>query len=173
MTSTSEAPANHLAGTAMSGRRRRLGAIAAAAALTIAPLMATSLTSVPPAAAADPSPAALPVDGSVPPPGANDWNCEPTAEHPRAVVLVHGTYSNQDAWNAMSPALKAEGFCVFTLNYGKDLSSVAGRMPGYFATGDIAESAGQLAVFVDRVLAATGTGQLDMVAHSQGGPMSR
>ncbi|WP_158726395.1 esterase/lipase family protein [Tomitella fengzijianii] len=175
MTSTSSAARHPTTHTARRRRRRwrHGGAIAATTALAFASSIAPPLTSALPAAEASPVPGAPPEDGSMPPPGANDWSCEPTAEHPRAVVLVHGTYSNQDTWNAMSPALKAEGFCVFTLNYGRDLSSVAGRIPGYFATADIAESAGQLAEFVDRVLAATGTVRVDMVAHSQGAPMSR
>ncbi|WP_024793111.1 esterase/lipase family protein [Tomitella biformata] len=123
--------------------------------------------------AADPPAQGLVTDGSVPPPGADDWDCEPTAEHPRAVVLVHGTYGNRDNWNALSPQLKANGFCVFALNYGADPSSLAGEQRGYFGTGDIAKSAGELAAFVDRVLDATGAAQVDLVAHSQGGPMSR
>ncbi len=149
-----------------------MGSILSTAALVLAPIAGTA----PIANAAEPPPAPPsppPEDGSVPPPGANDWNCKPTAEHPRAVVLVHGTYGNMNRWNVLSPELKADGYCVFALNYGKDPASLASGIPGYFAVADIAKSAGELAVYVDEVLAATGTDQVDIVAHSQGGPMSR
>ncbi|WP_067814788.1 esterase/lipase family protein [Nocardia inohanensis] len=111
------------------------------------------------------------------PPGANDWNCKPTAEHPRPVVLVHGTWMN--AYNGfayMGQPIKDAGFCTFTLNYGRsDLIQGGGLgsiLPGTMGTGYIQDSAKQLSAFVDRVLAATGAGQVDIVAHSQGGPMS-
>ncbi|WP_067714046.1 esterase/lipase family protein [Nocardia yamanashiensis] len=111
------------------------------------------------------------------PPGANDWNCKPTAEHPRPVVLVHGTWMN--AYNGfayMGQPIKDAGFCTFTLNYGRsDLIQGGGLgsiLPGTMGTGYIQDSAKQLSAFVDRVLAATGSTQVDIVAHSQGGPMS-
>ncbi|GAB2514218.1 esterase/lipase family protein [Nocardia heshunensis] len=111
------------------------------------------------------------------PPGANDWNCKPSAAHPRPVVLVHGTWMN--AYNGfafMGQPIKDAGYCTFTLNYGRsDLVQGGGLgsvLPGTMGTGYIQDSAKQLAAFVDRVLAATGSSQVDLVAHSQGGPMS-
>lgn len=116
-------------------------------------------------------------NADVAPPGANDWNCTPSAEHPRPVLLVHGTWMN--AYNGfafMGQPIKDAGFCTFTFNYGRanlvqggGLGSV---LPGTMGTGYIQDSAKQLAVFVDRVLDATGAPEVDIIAHSQGGSMS-
>ena len=94
--------------------------------------------------------------------GANDFECRPSAAHPRPVLLVHGTFLNAAlSWNLVGPALERRGYCVFTLDYG-DL-----------ATGDIRTSATELEEFVDRILAATGARKLSIVGHSQGGMMPR
>ncbi|MEB3370254.1 esterase/lipase family protein [Saccharopolyspora mangrovi] len=99
---------------------------------------------------------------AVSPPGANDWSCEPSAEHPRPVVLVHGTFENMAKnWSVLAPQIEQAGYCVFALDYGNN------------ATGRIENSAQELSSFVDQVLAATGARQVDLVGHSQGGMMPR
>lgn len=101
-------------------------------------------------------------------PGTNDWSCRPTAAHPRPVVLVHGTAGNRSTnWQTYGPLLKNNGYCVFALTYGVP----PGTTYPFSALGgmnDIASSAAELAAFVDKVLAATGAGQVDVVGHSQG-----
>jgi triacylglycerol esterase/lipase EstA (alpha/beta hydrolase family) len=104
------------------------------------------------------------------PPGANDWNCKPSAAHPRPVVLVHGTVENMRAnWNALSPLLKNNGYCVFAFNYGAGLITNG----QFYAVGPAADSSAQLAAFVDQVLSATHTAKVDIVGHSQGGMLPR
>jgi triacylglycerol lipase len=139
-------------------RLRRLALLAALgatfAALVVAAVPARAATGAPPGIA-DLLPA-------TPPPGANDWSCRPTAAHPAPVVLVHGTFEGAfDNWLAVSPQIKAAGYCVFALDYGNR------------GTGDIPTSAGQLTRFVDAVLAATGARRVSLVGHSQGGMMPR
>lgn len=108
---------------------------------------------------------------SASPPGSNDFACKPSRAHPRPVVLVHGTFENMaDNWQALSPLLKNNGYCVFALNYGSFGGS--GEI-GIYATGEISHSAEQLSSFVEEVLAATKARKVDLVGHSQGGMMPR
>ncbi len=101
-------------------------------------------------------------------PGVNDWDCVPSAEHPHPVILVHGTGGGaQTNWGPMAPALKNEGYCVFALTYGAipDAPWPVSAVGGMAAMED---SAAQLAMFTDSVLAATGAEKVDLVGHSQG-----
>ncbi|GGY47996.1 esterase/lipase family protein [Streptomyces omiyaensis] len=101
--------------------------------------------------------------------GWNDWSCKPSAAHPRPVVLVHGTLGNSvDNWLVLAPYLVNRGYCVYSLDYGQ-----LPNVPFFHGLGPIEESAGQLDAFVDRVLAATGAPEADLVGHSQGGMMPR
>lgn len=107
------------------------------------------------------------------PPKANRWDCKPTAAHPRPVVLLHGTWLNAyDTFSYLSPRLADAGHCVFTLNFGKSTLLEAGGLgailPGRNGVGPMVESSGQVAAFIERVLAATGAEQVDIVGHSQG-----
>jgi triacylglycerol esterase/lipase EstA (alpha/beta hydrolase family) len=87
------------------------------------------------------------------------------------VVLVHGTFADMsDSWQALSPLLANNGYCVFALNYGSANGSGA---VGIYGIGDIRQSAAELSAFVDNVLAATGAAKVDLVGHSQGGMMPR
>lgn len=112
------------------------------------------------------APAAQADTTDISPPGANDWSCKPSAKHPYPVVLVPGTFESMAKnWSTMSPYLKDQGYCVYALNYGK--------ANGIDASGPVAESARQLAPFVDAVLGATGAKKVNLVGHSQGGMMPR
>jgi triacylglycerol esterase/lipase EstA (alpha/beta hydrolase family) len=102
------------------------------------------------------------------PPGSNIWTCRPTARHPYPVVLVHGTFGDMtDSWQALSPLLANNGYCVFALDYG---GSAGNPIQAY---GPIEDSAAQLSTFVSRVLSSTHAPKVDIVGHSQGGMMPR
>ncbi|BBC37700.1 Triacylglycerol lipase [Streptomyces graminofaciens] len=130
---------------------RPLAALCLAAAATVVPAATAE-------AAADPSRG-----------GWNDYSCKPSTAHPRPVVLVHGTLANSvDNWLGLGPYLVNRGYCVFALDYG--------QLPGvplFNGLGPIDKSAEQLDDFVDKVLAATGAAEADLVGHSQGGMMPR
>jgi len=130
--------------------RRLLAAFTLATALAVVPTAAASADSAPTS-------------------GWNDFSCRPSAQHPRPVVLVHGTFANgTDNWLAFAPYLEARGYCVFSFDYG--------MLPGESligGLGPIADSAQQLSAFTDRVLGATHAAKVDIVGHSQGGMMPR
>jgi triacylglycerol esterase/lipase EstA (alpha/beta hydrolase family) len=151
-----------------------LSAVLAAAVALASPLAAQGALPVVYSSVVADAYAAAHVNG--PPPGANNWSCRPTARHPYPVVLVPGTLENMAGnWYTLSSLLSNEGYCVFALNYGQEAGRVVG-FPGALppgGTGPIAASAGELAAFVERVLAATGVAQVDIVGHSQGGMMPR
>ena len=95
--------------------------------------------------------------------GWNDWSCTPTATKPRPVVLVHGLGAT-DVLNfaVLAPRLVAAGYCVFSQTYGTTY------YPGVGGLAPMEQSAAQLATFVDRVQAATGSAKVDVVGHSEG-----
>ncbi|MGB6243576.1 esterase/lipase family protein [Gordonia sp. (in: high G+C Gram-positive bacteria)] len=100
-------------------------------------------------------------------PGTNDFSCRPTARHPRPVILVHGSGGGrQTNWATLAPILKNDGYCVFAPTYGA-LSSVwpASALGGL---GPKLDSAWDVKEFADRVMAATGSSQVDVVGHSLG-----
>ncbi|MEU5001419.1 alpha/beta fold hydrolase [Streptomyces sp. NPDC021622] len=139
--------------------RRALRALAAAL------LMTGALTLTPAAHAAPDASSAAATSSS----GWNDYNCKPSAAHPRPVVLVHGTFGNSvDNWLVLAPYLVRRGYCVYSLDYGQ-LPGV----PFFNGLGPIDKSAEQLDGFVDKVLASTGAAKADLVGHSQGGMMPR
>ncbi|WLQ43963.1 alpha/beta fold hydrolase [Streptomyces laculatispora] len=129
----------------------------------VALLLAVAAVATPTATAA----AATPTAATATSRGWNDYSCKPSTAHPRPVVLVHGTFGNSvDNWLVLAPYLVNRGYCVYSLDYG--------QLPGvplFNGLGPIDKSAGQLAVFVDKVLASTGAPKADIVGHSQGGMM--
>ncbi|KAG0272246.1 hypothetical protein BGZ95_012008 [Linnemannia exigua] len=101
--------------------------------------------------------------------GINDWDCVPTAAHPRPVILVHGLIANKDNnWVYMGPRLQDAGYCVYSFTYGS-----LPNIPYFAGLDKIENSAAQLSAFVDKVLAATKVPKVDLVGHSQGTLMPR
>ncbi|MEI5099730.1 alpha/beta fold hydrolase [Streptomyces sp. PmtG] len=133
-------------------------------ALTAALLIAGAATLTPTATAAESRAAS-----SAPSRGWNDYDCRPSAAHPRPVVLVHGTFGNSvDNWLVLAPYLVNRGYCVFSLDYGQ-----LPHVPFFHGLGPVEKSAGQLDGYVDKVLKETGAKEVDLVGHSQGGMMPR
>lgn len=102
--------------------------------------------------------------GCAPPP-APPAPCRPSPAHERPVVLLHGLGGNAESnWLYMGPALREDGFCVFTLTYGQGVPGIdiGGLRP-------IAESAERIAAFVEEVRRVTRADEVDIVGHSQGG----
>lgn len=103
-----------------------------------------------------------------PPPGANNWSCRPSAQHPRPVVLVHGLVVNRFInWLAIAPQLAMKGYCVYAVTLGRNKALPP---PANLAAGitSVKPAAKDLDVFVDKVLASTGAKKVDLLSHSWG-----
>ncbi|MPY97647.1 MAG: alpha/beta fold hydrolase [Actinophytocola sp.] len=99
--------------------------------------------------------------------GYNDWSCQPSAAHPRPVVLIHGLGGNGPGnWAFHGPRLADAGYCAFSFTYGQQFSGAPG------GTRPVKESAQEVGAFIDKVQAATGTANVDLVGHSEGGFLS-
>lgn len=98
----------------------------------------------------------------------NNPHCRPTsAAFPRPVVLVHGFFGSTQAWSVLAPMLASQGACVFMKDYGQEPGSplhANGIAP-------LATSQADLTSWVDQIRAWTGSRQVDLVGHSEGGLM--
>nr|WP_307828393.1 alpha/beta fold hydrolase [Antrihabitans sp. YC2-6] len=102
------------------------------------------------------------------PPGANDFACQPSAAHPRPVILLHGTDSSAyNDYAALSPRLVDAGYCVFAVNYGRNPEKDT------YGTEDMVVSGYQVKEFVGLVLSRTGAQAVDMIGYSQGATIAR
>ena len=169
-------------GTVGMGRRRR-GQAGRAFALVVSVAAATVVGGLPAQAGPASAPGTPYREGTIAqgfateltdpdgmPPGVVNGPSTPSSAHPYPVVLVHGTFANENvSWQALAPLLADSGYCVFGFNYGATASS-AGR---FYGQAPVEDSAAQLASFVRQVLAWTGAPQVDIVGHSQGGMMPR
>jgi pimeloyl-ACP methyl ester carboxylesterase len=119
------------------------------------------------------------------PPGVVNGPCTPSPSHPYPVVLVHGTFANENfSWQTLAPLLSDAGYCVFGLNYGA--TSASGNH--YYGIDYVEHSAQELESFIAGTVLpdtfepahntagyskGTHPAQVDMVGHSQGGMMPR
>jgi triacylglycerol esterase/lipase EstA (alpha/beta hydrolase family) len=103
------------------------------------------------------------------PPGANDWHCTPTRQHPEPVVLVHGLLGNQATnWQTYAPLLKNNGYCVYALTYGQSPAAPAPFQNTFGGFTEMEQSAKQLKTFVAKVRRSTGADKVDILGHSEG-----
>jgi pimeloyl-ACP methyl ester carboxylesterase len=122
------------------------------------------------------------------PPGVVNGPCTPSPDHPYPVVLVHGTFANENmSWQTLAPLLSNAGYCVFGLNYGATswttqshdhsygvdfVESSAAQLESFISgtvLPDTVEPAGNVAGYA----AGANPAQVDLVGHSQGGMLPR
>lgn len=96
-------------------------------------------------------------------PGLVNTDCQARDGRP-PLVLIHGTFASaRRAFSSVAPVLKAEGHCLFALNYGRPATLAANGM------ADINQSTQEVSAFVRSVLDRTGAGKVTLIGHSQGG----
>lgn len=102
----------------------------------------------------------------------NDPDFTPT--RPTPVLYVHGAASALAGFNPNARLLGENGYWTWGFNYGAtDIGSLAGILPGINGFGELESLVDELSTNIDRVKDATGAEQIDIVAHSQGGLLTR
>ena len=88
-------------------------------------------------------------------------------KHETPVLYVHGIHSRASGFRRNARYLRDHGYWVWGFNYGNMF------WPGLYGTGRLEDSLEELRASVDKVLAETGAQQVDIVAHSQGGLLTK
>lgn len=93
----------------------------------------------------------------------NNYACK-SAIHPNPVIMLHGLGATYyEDLNYLEQFLQGQDFCTFSLTYGDYplFPYVGGLQP-------IAQSAQQIATFIQTVQSTTGAAKVDIVGHSEG-----
>lgn len=85
------------------------------------------------------------------------------------VLIVHGTWSKPLEVEPLKASLESQGFTVYSFLYGQGFSLVSLLDPTIGGIGDINVSVTQLAAEIAQVRSESGSEQIDLVGHSQGG----
>ncbi|CAO3573544.1 unnamed protein product [Mortierella alpina] len=94
----------------------------------------------------------------------NDWDCQPSSDRPRPLILVHGLIGNvMNHLPFMISFFRSQGYCVFAQDHG-GLNSV----PFVYGLDKMENSAQQLSDFTAKVLKATGASKVDLLSYSAG-----
>lgn len=111
----------------------------------------------------------------------NDFACVPNPAHPRPVLLLPGTWAGAKDFSSLGQRLKAQGYCVYSLTYGRDHRSLSGavidldRDHPKGGVGEMHRSAEQVRAAIEDVLHDTAAGRaagaVDLVGHSQAGAL--
>lgn len=91
----------------------------------------------------------------------DDWRARPTKDRPWPVILIHGTGSTKGDWQELGADLRRDGWAVFAPDFGNR------------ATSSVKSSAEQIGAYIDAVLSISGSEQVILVGHSQGGVLIR
>lgn len=96
---------------------------------------------------------------------------------PRPVILVHGLWSDAETWGAYATFLSSlhPGWKAYAVGDGNARGTMDTGMisePNHLSN-TIAGNAKELQIYIDEVMAQEGANQVDIVAHSMGGLISR
>lgn len=89
------------------------------------------------------------------------------------VIVLHGFMSNSIGMLPTILELKAQGFKVYSLDYGKPSPSLLGLVPFINGLGPVDKSAAQLAAKIAQVKYETGASKVNLVGGSEGGLIIR
>jgi len=92
-----------------------------------------------------------------------------TAQTEIPVLIVHGTFSNTTEVESLKENLESRGLTVYSYNYGRAFSLIALLDPTAGGIQNMNLSVEDLAAQIARAKAETGSDQIDLVGHSQGG----